>query len=1065
MGSTAKRGARFQKVTLPAGARVTPYRSLNSDSAGRVYVGTTNGLLIGSRKPGSEDYGFQYMALPSDLPSRLIQNVYPIGENTVWFACGKGLCRLENGRATVYGEDQGLPASYWTSMLRDAAGDLWVQCRNSIAVLRAGTQRFQVHTAASESVTFGKIASDSEGRLLVPQTDGVTILEAGREPVFVGRQGGLRSTAYVALQDREGSVWLGLAGRGLARWLGYREWEAFTEVNGLTNEVVYEVLPRPDGSIWAGTEGGLAIGTRSGGNWKWRMEPRVGRVPVHAVQADRSGNVWLGTESKRMAVARNGAFHWIGVAEGLPAESAYTVAVDRGNRIWALTESGAFRAESPTSRFAAVEGIPPIRCWAMGETPDGEVWLASTHGLFRFTGGKWVNINRSAGLLQDTLLSLAVAPSGDIWVGYRFTAALTRIHRAGGRLVFTHYDADQGVTGGLTYFVGFDARQRLWAGTDQGINIREGDAWIHLDQDDGLVWNDCNLHAFTPLADGSAWVGTSSGLAHFTPVARRLPPVVPAVTFTEVMLSTRDLTYRIGSSVPYSRNSLRASFSLLSFQSPGKMLYRYRLTPLLADWRETTQSTLDIPGLAPGEYTLEVLGRNGRGVWTARPAVFSFRVRPPWWRTMWAYAGMALILASLGLLLLYQRRRSQRAIRRALELAVAERTAELERARARAEDASRMKDQFVANISHEIRTPMNGIIGMANLALSADPGADQADYLSVIKSSAKSLLRLLNDLLDLAKLEAGHLEIVPSPCSTRQLVSEACRTFDATAQQKGLSIQFHVAPEVPGWVELDGSRVRQVLLNLIGNSVKFTERGSVTVTLTAQTEGEQLLLHFVVRDTGIGIPPERLSSLFMPFRQVDNSTSRRYGGTGLGLAISSKLLEQMGSRITVESEPGKGSTFRFSLLVRVADEPASPADPVSNGMLTAPSRPLRILLVEDNPVNQKVAVSLLSRRGHTVEAVDNGMLAVERSAASPFDVILMDVSMPGMDGWEATRRIRARESGKGLHTPIIAMTAHALKMAFDECFAAGMDDVLLKPFDPPDLYAVVERASSHAIEQ
>ncbi|MCX6621179.1 MAG: response regulator, partial [Acidobacteria bacterium] len=477
---------------------------------------------------------------------------------------------------------------------------------------------------------------------------------------------------------------------------------------------------------------------------------------------------------------------------------------------------------------------------------------------------------------------------------------------------------------------------------------------------------------------------------------------------------------------------------------------------------------LDLPGLSPGSYRLEVLGRDGLGVWSRQPAVFEFQVRPPWWRSWWAYSIALLLLAAAVLLLTLSRRNHQRAVRLALETAVAERTAELEQARTRAEQANRMKDQFVANISHEIRTPMNGIIGMANLALSAGTGGDQAEYLSVIKSSANSLLHLLNDLLDLAKMEAGQLEISPSPCSPRQLVAEACRTFSASAQHKGLLLEFHVAPEVPAWVEMDGRRVRQVLLNLIGNSLKFTERGAITSTVTAQTESDQILLHFAVCDTGIGIPADRQEAVFEAFRQADGSTSRRYGGSGLGLAslaISARLLQLMGSRISLESEQDKGSTFRFSLLVRVAAEPEHPADRHANGTLPPPARFLRILLVEDNLINQKVAVALLSRRGHTVDVAGNGLQAVERSSTSQYDVILMDVSMPEMDGWEATRRIRARELATGHHAPIIAMTAHALKMAFDECFAAGMDDVLLKPFDPPDLFAVVERVAAPALER
>ncbi len=1060
-------GTGFERVALPQNARVSPYRSLNADADGRIYVGTTSGLLIGNRRPDSGGYAFQFLALPPQVRVPVVQNVFLDADSSVWFGCDKGICRLRDGRVSVFGEQEGLPAVHWTSAIRDGAGNLWVQSRRVVAELPTGSNRFQVRSLAASTITYGLIAADRDGRVLIPRTDGVSIIEPGKEPQLIGRNGGLRTSVYVAMQDREGSVWLGLAGHGLARWLGYRQWESFTEVNGLANEVVYEILPRPDGTVLAGTEGGLAIGSRGNDGWKWRMDERAGKAPVHAIQADHSGNVWLGFEAKRVARfdANLRTLRWYTPKDGLAAESAYSVGVDSQNRIWALTENGAFRADSPTSRFHRVEGGPPTRCWAMAETPDGEIWIATIRGIYRLSHGMWSQIDRGSGLLQDTLLAIAAAPSGDIWVGYRFTATVTRIRRIGGRLEFTHFDSETGPRGGLTYFLGFDSSKRLWTGTDQGVNIWDGSVWSHYDRDDGLIWNDCNLHAFTAGPDGGVWVGTSSGLSHFQPVPQRRTRMAASVVITHVRLNNRDLTNLSGVEVPYARNSLRVSYSLLSFQRESKIRFRYRFTPTSPDWQETTQRQLDLPGLPPGSYKLEILGRDGQGIWTARPAVFQFRVLRPWWRTWWAYGVATLLLGALVILLVERRHRRQEAIRRALEKAVAERTTELEQARTRAESANRMKDEFVANISHEIRTPMNGIIGMANLALSSGEGCDQSECLTVIKSSANLLLRLLNDLLDLAKMESGHLEISPSACSPCQVVSEACRTFSAAALQKGLKLQHHVAPEVPSWVLMDGSRVRQVLLNLIGNSLKFTERGSVNVTLTSQPEGEQVLLHFAVRDTGIGIPEDRRESVFEPFRQADGSTSRRYGGSGLGLAISSRLLKLMGSRIDLESELEKGSTFRFSLLVSPAAQPEDRNSGSVNGILAPPAQTLHLLLVEDNAINQKVAISLLVRRGHRVDAVENGRQAIERAAASRYDVIVMDVSMPEMDGWEATRRIRSEEARSGSYTPIVAMTAHALKSAFDECFAAGMDDVLLKPFDPVDLYEVVERVAGRVAER
>ncbi len=395
--------------------------------------------------------------------------------------------------------------------------------------------------------------------------------------------------------------------------------------------------------------------------------------------------------------------------------------------------------------------------------------------------------------------------------------------------------------------------------------------------------------------------------------------------------------------------------------------------------------------------------------------------------------------------------------------------AALQKAKAAAEAANEAKNQFLANMSHELRTPLNVVLGMVELALPRQADPEAKDFLETAKSSADLLLAELSDLLDLTKIESGMLELETAAFSLRRVVQEVAQSLALQASAKGLAFSCSIPPEVPDALIGDQVRLRQVLLNLAGNAVKFTERGEVEIrvrhlpaadqTSAAAREGTADL-EFTVRDTGIGIPRAHLERIFQRFAQADASTTRRFGGTGLGLAISSSLIAMMGGRIGVESQLGRGSTFSFTLRLPLAKElPAQrPAGP---GVSPAPAAKLRILLAEDTPANLKLAAFILRERGHPSEIAEDGEHSL-RMAEEDFDVILMDVSMPRMDGLDAAKAIRAREKGRK-RVPIIAMTAHAMKEDRDRCLAAGMDAYLSKPIDRQTMIDLVERLAAGAV--
>ncbi|GAB4487788.1 MAG: hypothetical protein OHK0019_03340 [Saprospiraceae bacterium] len=394
---------------------------------------------------------------------------------------------------------------------------------------------------------------------------------------------------------------------------------------------------------------------------------------------------------------------------------------------------------------------------------------------------------------------------------------------------------------------------------------------------------------------------------------------------------------------------------------------------------------------------------------------------------------------------------------------VEERTAELNRQKERAEQSERLEQQFLANMSHEIRTPMNTVVGMTNILLQKNPRPDQLKYLESIRHSSQNLLVILNDILDISKIQAGRMELENTDFALGQVLDSVASTLRFRAEEKGLTFKTDFDTAIPPVLIGDPVRLQQILLNLAGNAVKFTETGSVSIAAhLLEKTNTDCQLRFDVRDTGIGMSPEQVARAFESFRQASADTTRKYGGTGLGLSISKQLVELFGGQLEVESEPGKGSVFSFSISLKISEKTAIPKENTAAPAQRAALKGLRILIAEDNEYNRVVAVETLELMLSDVkiETAENGKEALEKVKTGSFDLVLMDVNMPEMDGWEATQRIRSLPAPLG-EIPVIAFTASVTKAEIEKCENSGMNAVVPKPFKESELlealYSVISK--------
>lgn len=1081
----------------PASLPGNVVQALHVDRHDRVWVGTEGGglSLYDRRHDGFRHYRRDsHPAIGSDD----VWAIASTADDAIWFGTfGGGLHRMDvNGDIARFVHDAdapaSLPADTVLALLVTPEGELWAGTTAGAArwtgdgfdVVPAsaldGPVVFSLSPAPEGGVWIGSNRGlhlrDADGRILAPvwrdrlsdravqavltDDDGarwiVTQHGIDRErdgEVMRVPPAGVSIGLLGAFRDHEGGLWFHANGRGLMhlppRWRDFAVLPRSTQADAPVVAQVRGIAASAGGGYWlVGSGGGLDRLDIRGGRVERVLDTANGLPErrLWGVVERADGSVWIGHQRGLTRYdPRTGALrHWLhGEPDAPPNGPVDLLVEDARGRLWLSGYGGGVQARDAEGRvlmtFGAdgAGGLDGIDTEQLALGPDGRLWLAGARGLLRWDEER-AAFGRVPGSPGERVFGFAHDGSR-VWV-YRL--GLLEAYEWNGRAlrVVHRVDADAGLPavegGGIV--LGHGA---VWVTTPRGL-LRYLPALGSVrvfGVRDGLPSQEFSNRPPLRGPAGFGLAGTLEGLVLFDAAAHVAPAVSPLVIEEvgvrrdehRLMLEPAALTL-----APRDRD-LRIVARLLSFIDPPAHRYRFRLHGYDPDWVEAGASGERVfSRLDPGTYRLDVQAANADGQWSP-VRTLGFDVQPPWWRTGWALAGyalaalLALMLAAWGYRVRLLRRHRYQLARERQRLA---------------EQASEAKTRFLATLGHEVRTPMTGVLGMAELLQGTALDARQRGYVDAIRHAGEHLLRLVNDTLDLARIEAGKLGLDDAPFDLHALIDEVTALLAPLAEKKGLHFACHIAAGTPHGLRGDAHRVRQILLNLGNNAIKFTEQGQVR--LMAEPLSPQGV-RLSVSDTGPGLNAEQRARLFQRFEQADGArTAARYGGSGLGLAICRELAAAMGGRIGVESTPGSGSRFRVELPLPTAELAASgerAKATANNGM--------RILLVEDDATIARVMAELLRTRGHDVTHVAHGLAAVAELSQG-FDVGLLDLDLPGIDGHELARLIRAQ----GYRFPLIAVTARSDPDAEAQSRAAGMDGFLRKPLTGDMLAAAIERA-------